>query len=561
MSKLQRSIRSKRYSVKEIGKLKLILDMKTSSTVEMTVRDCSANGLSAEMDTSEVDMDWVELGSIVSSAKIMWGEKEASLGRLVMRRHIEKANKTEFAFSTVDMQIPIKGELSRLLEIDFDRADIVDDREISAEKFNLSHFLENESGNVDLFDRIKEFSFFHRDWVNSPKYAYQNARTASKGPRINLERPRAGGRSDYIVMGSNDYLGLGAHPEVIDAAKVALDKYGVSSTGSPMSTGLTDLHVQLCDKIAKIHNKEAAILFNSGYTANVGIIATLCTSNDLIIADHLCHASIQDGMQMSKGTSRFFKHNNLEHLETILKKERDNFNGCLVITEGIFSMDGDQAPIDKIFAMARKYNARIMIDQAHCFGVIGQNGFGICEKYNLLRDVDVIMGTFSKIAGGIGGFATGSQELIDWLRSFSRARTFTVSISPSSCAALLKALEIFTRDRVLVDALKSNIRHFAKGLERLGYKLNPNHESSIFPVVIGDESVMGEMYQSLLDDGIWCTPVVYPVVGRKNCRFRFTIMATHTTTDLDYAIICLEKAMLKAKYRFAKLDDTLTKVA
>lgn len=550
MSKLQRSMRSKRYSVKEIGNLRLVLDMKTSATVEMRVKDCSVNGLSAEVDSSAVDQDWVEIGSIISSAKLLFGDKEIALGRLVMRRANEAGPIWDFAFSTVDMQIPVSGELSKILEQDFDRNDSLDEREMSTEKFNLSHFVENENGNVDLFDRIKEFSYFHREWVHSPKYAYQSTRTASKGSRVNLTRPRAAGRNDYIVMGSNDYLGLGSHPEVVEAAKLALDKYGFGSTGSQMSTGLSDLHVELNAKVAKIHNKEASILFNSGYTANVGIITAICSTNDLIVADQLCHASIQDAMQMSKATSRFFKHNNVEHLEAVLQKERDNFNGCLVVTEGVFSMDGDLAYLDKIYAMARKYNARVMVDQAHCFGVVGPNGFGICEKYNLLKDVDVIMGTFSKICGGIGGFATGSQELIDWLRSFSRPQIFSVSLAPSTVAAMIKSLDLFTKDRTLLDTLHKNIKHFKAGLQTLGYNMDPNHDSSIFPVVIGQESVMGQMYQSLLDDGIWCTPVVYPVVSRKNCRFRFTITASQTTTDLDYAIICLEKAMLKANFSF-----------
>lgn len=561
MSKLQRAIRNKRYSVKTQGTLKLILDMKTSATVEMVIRDCSVNGVSAEIPTAQVDQDWVDLSSIVSSTKIVWAEREVALGRLAMRRVFEDGDKTVFGFSTVDMQLPVTGELSRHIEIDLDRNHTLDDKEISAEKFNLAHFIENENNNVDLFDRVKEFSYFHRDWVNSAKYAYQNTRTASKGSRINLTRYRASGRSDYIVMGSNDYLGLGSHPEVVEAAKLALDKYGFGSTGSPVTTGYTDLHAELCNKIAKIHNKEAAILFNSGYTANMGIISAICSTNDLIIADQLCHASIQDAMSMSKGTSRFFKHNSVEHLEAVLQKERDKFNGCLVITEGVFSMDGDLAALDRIFAVARKYNARIMVDQAHCFGVVGPNGFGICEKYNLLKDVDIIMGTFSKICGGIGGFATGSQDLIDWLRSFARAQIFSVSLPPSTVAAVSKSLDIFTRDRSLLDQLRSNINHFIKGLESIGYKLSSAHESAVVPVVIGDESKMGDMYQSLLDDGVLCTPVVYPAVSRKNCRFRFTIMATHSKSDLDYAIICLEKAMLKSTFKFPKAGESESKAA
>ena len=357
-------------------------------------------------------------------------------------------------------------------------------------------------------------------------------------------------------MGSNDYLGLGSHPEVVEAAKLALDKYGFGSTGSPVTTGQTDLHVELCEKIARIHNKEAALLFNSGYAANIGIISAVTTLGDLVIADQLCHASIQDGMTMSKATSRFFKHNNPEQLRAILEKERANFNGCLVITEGVFSMDGDVACLDKIYAIAREFNCRLMVDQAHCFGVVGPNGLGVCDKYNLMKETDIIMGTFSKICGAIGGFVTGSKDLIDWLRSFSRAQMFSVSLPPSTVAAVSKSLDVFTNNKMILENLRSNVKHFISCLANLGYQNQSNHESAVIPVVIGDESIMGEMYQSLLDDGIICTPVVYPAVGRKNCRFRFTVMASHSKSDLDYAVACLEKAMLRTGFKFTQLDQT-----
>lgn len=329
-----------------------------------------------------------------------------------------------------------------------------------------------------------------------------------------------------------------------------MDHYGFGSTGSAVSTGLSDIHKDLCEKLARMHQQEAAILFNSGYAANVGIVTSLCSTNDLIIADQLCHASIQDAMTMSKGTSRFFKHNNVEHLRMILEKERNQFNGCLVITEGVFSMDGDTAVLDQIYSISREFNCRIMVDQAHCWGVVGPNGLGICDKYGLLKDMDIIMGTFSKIAGGIGGFAVGSKEMIDWLRYFARSQVFSVSIPPSTAAAASKAIDLFLNDKSYLNSLRANIRHFISGLQNIGYPISDSHESAVIPVVIGDEEVMGEMYQSLLNDGVWCVPVIYPAVSRKNCRFRFTMMASHSKSDLDYAIICLEKAAMKAGVSF-----------
>lgn len=558
MSRLNHSIRNKRYKVKKSNSIFLTIDNRSGDTLKFSVIDCSLNGLFASTSEKMPDTDWIEVGSIISSSKINWDDKEVSLGRLVLRRAVEQNGVYEFAFSTIDIPVPVTGSLSHKLELDLSSDALLMERELSTDKFSLAHFIENEYTNVDLFDRIREFSYFHAEWVKSKKYAYQNIRVNSKGPRVNLRRKRKNGRNDYLVMASNDYLGLGAHPEVVEAAKYALEKYGFGSTGSPVTTGMSEMHVELCEKIARMHQKEAAILFNSGYTANVGIVTSLCSTNDLIVADHLCHASLHDAMSMSRATSRFFKHNNIEHLRTILSKERNNYNGCLVITEGVFSMDGDVALLDQIYSVAREFNARVMVDQAHCWGVVGPNGLGVCEKYNLLRETDIIMGTFSKIAGGIGGFATGSRELIDWLRSFSRAQIFSVSLPPSTVAAVSKAIDIFQNDRSHLERLRSNIAHFVEGLKSIGYEMGQSHESAVIPVIIGDESKMGEMYQSLLDDGILCVPIVYPAVGRKNCRFRFTLMATHTTSDIDYAIICLEKAAIKAGFSFKqknKNDD------
>ncbi|MFZ4402725.1 MAG: aminotransferase class I/II-fold pyridoxal phosphate-dependent enzyme [Pseudobdellovibrionaceae bacterium] len=550
MSQLQKAIRFKRFKIKDGGKVKLIITNKHGDAITFNILDCSINGMRvvAETVTSQ-DYDWVDIGGIISNSKIIWENKEVSLGRLVLRRF--QPENHEFGFSTVDIQVPVSGPLSHHFDQEFIQNDSFVDKELSSEKFSLAHFVENDYASRDLFDRVKEFSYFHAEWVKSKKYGYQNFRSNSKGSRINLKRKRKNGRVDYLLMGSNDYLGLGAHPEVIEAAKQALDVYGFGSTGSPVTTGLSDLHFELCEKLARMHLKDSALLFNSGYAANIGIISSLCAANDLIIADQLCHASIQDAMQMAKGTSRFFKHNNADHLRQVLERERSNFNGCLVITEGVFSMDGDVALLNEIFQVAREFNCRIMVDQAHCWGVIGPNGLGVCDKYNLLKDVDIIMGTFSKIAGGIGGFAVGSKEVIDWLRFFARSQMFSVSIPPSTAAAVSKAIDIFQNDKSLLYNLKLNIQHFIKGLRNLGYNIDSNHESAVVPVVIGDESIMGDMYQSLLEDGVWCVPIVYPAVSRKNCRFRFTMMATHSISDLDYVLICLEKAAMKSNFQFS----------
>lgn len=554
MSRIEKSIRNRRFSVKPGKNIEAVIDMNNGEQIKGNVIDCSYTGFRASFNAPHLTEESVQIGAIWPAAKLSTDKGDIFLGRTVIRRFFRNSDSdVEVAFSTVDSKIPVASNLSHFLNQGLDDIS-VQERELDPDHFSLAHFVENDNNHVDLFQRIRDFYVFQKEWEKSAKYGYKIVREPSFGPRVKLSRQRKGDRNDYIVMGSNDYLGLGSHPEVVAAAKEALDEYGLGSTGSPLTTGTTKVHNDLCEKIAQLHNKKSALLFNSGYTANVGIITAVTTANDLIIADQLCHASIQDGMQMSKATSRFFKHNDTAHLRQILEKERSSFNGALVITEGVFSMDGDTAPLDEIYAIAREFNCRIMVDQAHCFGVVGPKGLGIVDKFNLSREVDIIMGTFSKICGGIGGFVTGSEELIEWIRTFGRSQVFSVSIQPSTAAAMLKSLQLFTENKKLHANLINNIQHFKKGLQSLGYKFpNNDHESSIIPVVIRDESKMGKMFQSLMDDGVWCVPVVYPVVSRKNCRFRFTIMATHSITELDYALSALEKAMLKADFSFEDL--------
>ncbi|MGZ3783943.1 MAG: aminotransferase class I/II-fold pyridoxal phosphate-dependent enzyme [Bdellovibrio sp.] len=558
MSRIEKSIRNRRYSVKSGKSIEATVDMNNGEQIKGQVVDCSLTGFRATFHGENVNEDSVQIGAIWPATKLKTEKGEIFLGRLVIRRFFNNPNGgVDIAFSTIDSKIPVQSQLSHFLDHRLDDVSALD-KELSSEHFSLAHFVENENNHADLFQRVRDFFVFQKEWQNSEKYGYKMVREPSFGPRVLLSRPRKGDRKDYIVMGSNDYLGLGAHPKVVAAAKEALDQYGFGSTGSPVTTGTTAIHNELCEKLALLHNKKSALLFNSGYAANIGIITAITTANDLIIADQLCHASIQDAMQMSKATSRFFKHNDSQHLRQILEKERESYNGALVITEGVFSMDGDTARLDEIYAVAREFNCRIMVDQAHCFGVVGPKGLGIVDKYNLSREVDIIMGTFSKICGGIGGFVTASEEVVEWIRMFGRSQLFSVSIPPSTAAAVLKSLELFSEDKTLHSKLLNNIQHFKKGLETLGYRFQHEQESAVIPVVIGDETKMGRMYQSLLDDGVWVVPIVYPAVGRKNCRFRFTIMATHSVAELDYALSALEKAMIKVGHTFEQTNSNET---
>lgn len=561
MNEITKRMRYRRFKIKADAEIKFTIDTATGSRFVLKLENASLTGLGAvsvvELTPAVLAEEGLELGAIIPAAKISFKDHEYSLGRMVLRSSIDKNGIVHLGFSTVDGRVPVDGPMSMFFDEEFDDLHSPYEFEISPEKFSLANFAEGHSNNVDLFNKLHQFSVFMRDWEKTPKFSYKNVRLPSMGHRIRLAKKRRNGREDYIIMGSNDYLGLASHPDVREAAKKAVDEYGFGSTGSPLTTGVTEVHLELSDYLAKMLQKEKVILFNSGYAANVGIISGLIQAQDLVVSDMISHASIQYAMQMCRGTSRFFKHNNVEHLEKVLKDQREQYSGCLVVTEGVFSMDGDVAPLDQVIRMAQKNKARVMVDEAHSFGVIGQTGLGACEKYGVTHQADIIMGTFSKICGGIGGFAATTEEVADWLYFWARAHMFSVSIPPSTAAAALKALQIFREDKSLLANLRANIQHFKTGLASLGYRLPHDHESAVIPVIVGDEKKLQVMNKILMDAGVFVIPIVYPAVSRSNCRFRFTVMATHSVSDLDYVLNVLELAMEKAQFRFEDVAESV----
>ena len=548
MSELSKRMRHRRFRIKQGSDVRLVLESPTGAKFDFKIDNISLTGIGAVLDSALPEGEGLEVNAILPAGKIMFDGNEQTIGRVVLRSRSEKDGTTRISISTVDAKLPVDGPIGRHFEEALDEDRSAYSFELSPDKFSMVNFVDGQTTGTDLFEKAKKFRVYVSDYRKTPRFAYMNVRKASMGERVTLDRARKDGRQDYIMMASNDYLGLASHPEVREAAKKAIDDYGFGSTGSPITTGMSDLHLELSAELARMFGKEECVLWNSGYTANVGIIPALIHAQDMVVADMLSHASIQDAMQMARGASRFFKHNNVEHLDKILSENRDQYNGCLVVTEGVFSMDGDVAPIKDVIKVAKKHKARVMVDEAHSFGVIGKRGLGGAEKFNSLEDVDIVMGTFSKICGGIGGFAAVSADVAEWLYFWSRAHMFSVSIPPSTAAAALKALQIFQRDATLVSRLRANIEHFKAGLSSLGYHLPASHESAVIPVIIGDEKKMETMTKIILDAGVFVIPILYPAVSRNHCRFRFTVMATHSTSDLDYVLNVLETAMAKANF-------------
>lgn len=551
-------IREKRYELNQGSDLKLVISTTTGDRCEATVRNVSGTGLAVTMEAS-ADLS-LALDQVVPAGKLVWrgGTMEAVLGRLNVIRLVEKSpGLLDVAFSLIDGTVPLRGPLSFELHINQDEARDLRSTDIDPDHFSLADLAQVNPEDVDLLARFKAATTYRKAWLKKPIYLYETCRAPSKGIRVKLQINRKAQRSNYVIMGSNDYLGLAAHPEVVEAAKKALDDYGFGSTGSPVTTGRTAVHEELREFLARIFKKDAAILFNSGYTANMGAINAMIRPGDFVAADQLSHASIQDALQMCKGTVRYFKHNDMDHLRKLLKENRGSHRGCLVVTEGVFSMDGDLARMADIAEISTEFRARTYLDEAHSFGVVGHRGLGLWETLTDDQSVDVIMGTFSKICGGIGGFVVGNQEVIDWMHFFARSQVFSVSMPPCNAAAVLKALQIFTAQPELVQKLHENIKYFVSGMRQLGAPVAADHGSPIVPVVIGDERKLGKMTEVLLEGGIYVIPIVFPAVRRNGGRFRFTVMATHTQSDLDLALSQFEKAMRIADFHFSQNTDEL----
>lgn len=342
-----------------------------------------------------------------------------------------------------------------------------------------------------------------------------------------------------LMFGSNSYLGLTNHPEIVEAAKKALDKYGTGVSGSRLMNGNLDLHNKLENALAEFVNKPAATIFSTGFQVNVGTIPSLVGRNDLIVIDEKNHASIIEGCRLAFAKNLKYKHNDMKALEKILQKS-DKTKTTLIITDGIFSMEGDIAPLDKICKLADKYSASVMVDDAHALGVIGENGSGTASYFNVTEKTDLIMGTFSKSLASLGGFVAGDSETINYIKHNARSLLFSAGIPPASAATVLKALEIIKREPERIARLWENTNYASERLVQEGFSIG-NSTTPIIPILIGDDIKTFQYGVMLLEEGIYVNPVVSPGVEKGKAILRFSLMATHTKEQIDIAINKLVK--------------------
>jgi len=343
-----------------------------------------------------------------------------------------------------------------------------------------------------------------------------------------------------LMFGSNNYLGLTTHPEVKAAAIKAIEQYGTGCSGSRMLNGTMDLHVELEESLARFMDREAALVFGTGFQTNFGSLSTIAQKGDVIIADRNIHASILDGCLASFARTMRYRHNDMPDLEKVLESLRPD-EGRIIVVDGVFSMEGDTACLPEICTLARRHSARIYVDEAHAIGVLGRNGRGTCEYYGVESQIDVVMGTFSKSFASIGGFIAARREVIDFIKHHSRAFVYSASLAPANAAAVIKSIEIIRREPERRENLLRIAARLRTELERMGFRLLGGI-TPILPVVVDDEELVCRFFWELMEKGIYTNPVLAPAVSHS--LVRISCMATHTDEHAD--------RLLQAMYTIGK---------
>ncbi|WP_206340625.1 aminotransferase class I/II-fold pyridoxal phosphate-dependent enzyme [Myroides marinus] len=414
------------------------------------------------------------------------------------------------------------------------------------QNYSLADFLD-----IDGCDIMQRAAIFNEQWwlrmYNEKHLLYRREALSPSAPVRTVKDRYTGEIKEMLYFGSNDYLNLANHPKVIKAGMEALNKYGAGAGSVPLLGGTIDLHKDLESKIAELKGCENAIIHTSGYGSNTSTLLSLLNKNDIAIIDILAHASLIDGC---KNTNiEFFNHNDCNSLESILSKNENKYRTKLIIIDGVYSMDGDITPLDKIVDLSKIYNAYVMIDEAHSTGVLGENGRGTPEHFNLLGKVDIVCGTFSKALGGVGGFIAGSNNLIKLLQYYSRGYMFSTAMTPQVTGSLIKAIEIIGDEPDLRLQLWDNIKYFKKNLLELGFNIG-HSETAIFPIITANDAITREICRELHEMNIYANPVVYPAVRKRLSRIRLSLMSNHTKEHLDIVLNAMEH--LGKKYDIIK---------
>jgi 8-amino-7-oxononanoate synthase len=385
---------------------------------------------------------------------------------------------------------------------------------------------------VDIFQKC--FDFHDADRVKEAGlYSYFRTISSAQDPVVLMD-----GR-EVVMLGSNNYLGLTNHPEVKKAAQEAIAKYGTGCAGSRFLNGTLDIHVRLEEKLAQFMKKEAALTFSTGFQVNLGTISCLVERGDIVYLDKLDHACIIDGARLGFGTVVKYEHNNVEDLRRRLSL-RDPARGALVVVDGVFSMEGDIVNLPALVQVCQEHGARLMVDDAHGIGVLGEHGRGTAEHFGLEDKVDLVMGTFSKSLASVGGFIAGQERVINWIKHRARSLIFSAAPPPASVAAVLKAVEILEREPERRKQLWANTEFMKRELTNLGFDTGDS-QTPVIPVVVGEDQLCFHMAKRLEEEGVFVNPVISPAVPPGRALLRTSYMATHTREHLERALAAFAK--------------------
>lgn len=412
----------------------------------------------------------------------------------------------------------------------------IDEKQTMNIKFE--NFIDTLDGE-DLFDKANRLDEILSSDILTGNEALGMV-TMNKVQPDSIIREKDGSVHEVIMLGSNSYLNLSTHPQVMQGAREALEKFGYGMGAVSNYAGITDIHKELEARIAKFYGTEDCIVFPSGYGANIGIVSALCGKNDVIINDAANHASIFDGCVLSGAEIKVFPHRDMKGLERILSRLPEEKTGRLIITDGVFSMDGDMAPLDEIVKLAEKYNCRIMIDDAHGVGVVGPTGKGTAEHYGVMDKIDLHVGMLSKGPGGLGGYCAASRKIVQYLRLYARSYFFSTAMPASVAGGLNEVFKLLEEDKAGRQKLWDNTNYLKQKLEDAGFDTG-HSTSAIVPVMIYDEAKLFEIYETLRRRGVYVNIVTYPAVRRKECRLRLCTMKDLNFDQIDKAVEIITK--------------------
>lgn len=412
---------------------------------------------------------------------------------------------------------------------------------VSQAPWNSHYVARSETSDKPILDKALNYTATEMS-REAGFYPYYRPLESVQGPVVRFR-----GR-DLVMMGSNNYLGLVDDPRVIEAARAAAQRFGTGCAGSRLLNGSLTIHEELEERLADFVGKPSAMVYATGFQANLGTISGLCGRNDTVVIDKYDHASIVDGVLLSRARCSRFRHNDMEHLSVVLDRIESG-SGILVVVDGVFSMEGDIAPLPQIIELCKRHGAALMVDDAHSLGVLGERGRGTAFHFDCVDEVDVIMGTFSKSLASVGGFVAADRQIIDYLKHNARAMIFSASMPPPSVGSVLRALEILSEETERIDRLWENTRYMQRGLVEAGFDIGSSC-TPIMPVMVGDDRITYTMCQALIEEGVFVNPVPGLSAEPGHALIRVSVMATHEKQHLDFA---LEKIQAVGR-KFGVLD-------